>query len=104
MTAEKIKKLGWIYNSLWNNRNLYTLSKESEYIIFEHNGEWGITDPFNKELSLIYCDLSENEIEQYTELIKMLNNIYKNPKNHSFYDFRITIENIKNFINKMNER
>lgn len=101
---EKIKELGWSYDSIWNNRSIYKLNKESEYFIFEHNGEWGIIDPFNKELSFIYCDLSENEIEQYTELIKMLNNIYENPKNHSFYDFCITMENIKNFINKMNER
>lgn len=104
ITIEKIEKLGWSYNSVWNNRSLYTLNKNSKYALFEHNGEWGITDPFKKELSLIYCDLSETEIEQYTELIKMLNNIYENPKNHSFYDFCITIENITEFISKMNER
>lgn len=104
VSIEKIEKLGWTYSSLWNNRTLYTLGKESDYTIFEHNGEWGIIDPFNKELSLIYCNMSEKEIVSFTELVRTLNNIYKNPKDFTFYDFCVSLEGVKNFINKMNER
>ena len=104
MIDEKIKELGWSYDSIWNNRSIYKLNKESEYPIFEHNGEWGIVTPYISECSLIYCDLSTEELEQYTELVKTIEEIIEKPKDYTFYDFCMLFENVKDFINKMRER
>ena len=57
MTKELLEELGWKFDDFWNNRAFYSLSKESKFSIFEHDG-WGLLNPFNKDFELIYCDLS----------------------------------------------
>ena len=58
MTKELLEELGWKFDDFWNNRAFYSLSKESKFSIFEHDG-WGLLNPFNKDFELIYCDLTD---------------------------------------------
>ena len=99
MTNEKLKELGWNFDEYWNNRAFYTLSKDSHFAIFEH-GEWGLMDPFTKEFELIYCNLTDEDIENYTELVKSYENIVRHPKDNSLYDYTTVVEKLNDFINK----
>ena len=73
MTKELLEELGWKFDDFWNNRAFYSLSKESKFPIFEHDG-WGLLNPFNKDFELIYCDLTDKEIKEYTDLVKSYEN------------------------------
>ena len=60
MNNKRLEELGWKFDDFWNNRAFYSLSKDSHFAIFEHDG-WGLMDPFAKEFELIYCDLTDEE-------------------------------------------
>ena len=104
MTIEKLKELGWKYDSMWNNRMFYSLSEESKYAIFEHNGDWGLLDPFKKNFTLIYCNLTDNEIITFTELVKEIENIIYNPKDHTLYEYMVTGHKMSDFCEEMEKR
>ena len=103
MTKEKLEELGWKFDDLWNDRAFYSLSKDSNFAIFEYDG-WGLKDPFTKEFELIYCDLTDEEIEKYTELVKSYEDIVRHPKDNSLYDYSTAVENINDFIKEMKKR
>lgn len=103
MNKEKLEELGWKFDGFWNNRAIFTLSEDSDFSIFEHYG-WGIINPFTKEFELIYCNLADNEIEEYTELIKSYKNIMNNPKENTLYDYLLFKEKIDDFIKVMKNR
>jgi len=103
MTKEKLEELGWKFDQYWNNRAFYSLSEESKFAIFEH-GDWGIMDPFSKEFKLIYCNLSDEEIEEYTNLIKVYENIIRHPKDNTLYAYLVATEEIVEFIKKVDKR
>ena len=67
MAKELLEELGWKFDDFWNNRAFYSLSKESKFSIFEHDG-WGLLNPFNKDFELIYCDLTDEEIKIFMGL------------------------------------
>ena len=103
MTKERLEELGWKFNNFWNDRAFYSLSKESNFAIFEYDG-WGFNNPFAKEFELIYCDLTDEEIEKYTELVKLYEDIVRHPKDNSLYDYTTVVEKLNNFINEMKKR
>ena len=103
MTIERLEELGWKFDDFWNNRAFYSLSKDSHFAIFEHD-DWGIMDPFAKEFELIYCGLTDEEIENYTELVKSYENIVKHPKDNSLYDYATVVAKLNDFINEMKKR
>lgn len=103
MTSEQLEELGWKFENYWNNRAFYSLSKDSHFTLFEHNG-WGMSNPFSKKFELIYCNLKNKEIEKYTELVKSYENIIHHPKDNSLYDYAKIVGKIDNFIKKMKKR
>ena len=103
MTNEKLKELGCNFDEFWNNRAFYSLSKESKFAIYEHGG-WGIMDPFATEFKLIYCDLTDEEIEKYTKLVKSYEDIVRHPKDNSLYNYATSVEKLNDFINEMKKR
>lgn len=103
MTNEILEELGWKFDDFWNNRAFYSLSKDSQFAIFEHDG-WGLMDPFAKEFELIYCNLTDEEIEKYTELVKSYEDIIRHPQDNSLYDSITVVEKLHNFINEMKKR
>lgn len=109
MTKERLEELGWKFDDFWNDRAFYSLSKDSHFAIFEYDG-WGLLEPrfhmesFVKEFELIYCDLTDEEIEKYTELVKSYEDIVKHPKDNSLYDYSTAVENINDFIKEMKKR
>lgn len=103
MTNKKLEELGWKFDDLWNDRAFYSLSKDSNFTIFENDG-WGLTNPFAKEFELIYCDLTDEEIEKYTELVKSYEDIVGHPKDNSLYDYSIIVEKLNDFVKEMKKR
>ena len=105
MTNKKFDELGWKFDYFWKGRAFYSLSKDSHFVIFEDEDDmWGLMDPFAKEFKLICCDLTDEEIENYTELIKSYEDIIRHPKDNSLYDYTTVVENLNNFINKIKKR
>lgn len=103
MTKELLEELGWKFDDFWNNRAFYSLSKESKFSIFEHDG-WGLLNPFNKDFELIYCDLTDKEIKEYTDLVKSYEDCMKHPKDNSLYTYLIAVEKLTEFVKKMKDR
>lgn len=103
MTKELLEELGWEFDDFWNNRAFYSLSKESKFSIFEHDG-WGLLNPFNKDFELIYCDLTDKEIKEYTDLVKSYEDCMKHPKDHSLYTYLVVVEKLTEFVKKMKDR
>lgn len=103
MTKELLEELGWKFDDFWNNRAFYSLSKESKFSIFEHDG-WGLLNPFNKDFELIYCDLTDEEIKEYTDLVKSYENCMRHPKDNSLYAYLVAVEKLTEFVKKMKDR
>ena len=103
MTKELLEELGWKFDDFWNNRAFYSLSKESKFSIFEHDG-WGLLNPFNKDFELIYCDLTDEEIKEYTDLVKSYEDCKKHPKDNSLYTYLVAVEKLTEFVKKMKDR
>ena len=103
MTKELLEELGWKFDDFWNNRAFYSLSKESKFSIFEHDG-WGLLNPFNKDFELIYCDLTDEEIKEYTDLVKSSEDCMKHPKDNSLYTYLVAVEKLTEFVKKMKDR
>lgn len=103
MAKELLEELGWKFDDFWNNRAFYSLSKESKFSIFEHDG-WGLLNPFNKDFELIYCDLTDKEIKEYTDLVKSYEDCMKHPKDNSLYTYLVAVEKLTEFVKKMKDR
>ena len=103
MAKELLEELGWKFDDFWNNRAFYSLSKESKFSIFEHDA-WGLLNPFNKDFELIYCDLTDKEIKEYTDLVKSYEDCMKHPKDNSLYTYLVAVEKLTEFVKKMKDR
>ena len=103
MIKELLEELGWKFDDFWNNRAFYSLSKESKFSIFEHDG-WGLLNPFNKDFELIYCDLIDEEIREYTDLVKSYEDCMRHPKDNSLYAYLVAVEKLTEFVKKMKDR
>lgn len=103
MAKELLEELGWKFDDFQNNRAFYSLSKESKFSIFEHDG-WGLLNPFNKDFELIYCDLTDKEIKEYTDLVKSYEDCMRHPKDNSLYTYLVAVEKLTEFVKKMKDR
>lgn len=103
MAKELLEELGWKFYDFWNNRAFYSLSKESKFSIFEYDG-WGLLNPFNKDFELIYCDLTDEEIKEYTDLVKSYEDCMRHPKDNSLYTYLVAVEKLTEFVKKMKDR
>ena len=72
MTYKELENLGWKCTDNWNNRDLFTLvdGKLDGFSLFEHNGDFGIMDPYRKDFSLIYCNMTDDEVQWWFDLSK----------------------------------
>ena len=107
MTKEKLEELGWQFNNFWANRALFSKKDtklEGFAIIFEHCGDWGIMDPYGKGFELIYCRMTDDEIEQYIDYINNLENITNHPKDYTFYEYLCIESDIRKFVKNMKEK
>lgn len=106
MTKEKLEELGWQFSDCWANRTLFSKKdgKLDVFVLFEHNGDWGIMDPYAKGFELIYCNMSDDEIIQYINYINSIEEMCEHPKDHTFYEYICFEKNIKKFITNMKER
>ena len=77
MTSEFIESLGWKADEYWNNRLIYSLGNSC---IFEHNGSIGIltSEAFK------YVDLTEEELQKYTEIVKNVEEVKAHPDKHTY--------------------
>lgn len=89
---EKIKELGWKYDSCWNNRNIYSIG---EYSLFEHNGSLGILDTVG---NFIYHEPTDEQLEQYTKLAKALTTMKEHPEDFTLKQFKDAILAMKSVI------
>ena len=104
ITKDFVESLGWTADFLWNDKTMFSY-KDTNYSIFEYNGDWGIMDPYAKSFELIYCDMTSEHIKNFTELIKSLEQILDNPLTTTgFYDFIEASTKMKTFVNEMRDR
>lgn len=106
MTKEQLEKYGWQFDDFWNNRAMFSKKDTilEGFTIFEHNGDWGIMNPYTKEFELIYCNMSDEEIEQYIDYINNFENIMIHPKDYTFYEYLCIEANIRKFVKNMKEK
>ena len=106
MTKERLEELGWKFDDFWNNRALFTKKDTilGGFAIFEHDGDWGIMDPYAKGFELIYCQMTDDEIEQYINYIDSYVNIKNHPKDYTFFEYLCIEDNIKKFVKNMKEK
>lgn len=90
----KLTQLGWKFVTNWNNRNIYKLGNQR---VFEHNGRIGIVQGYD----LIYCDLTDEDLEEFTDLAKKEVEIKQNPDKYTVQEYFSINKQIKNFIHKM---
>ena len=103
ITKEFVESLGWKFDYLWNNRAMFSY-KDSNYSIFEHNGDWGIMDPYSK-FELIYCNMRPEHIKNFTDLIQNLEQILDNPLTTTgLYDFIEASAKMRAFAKEMRDR
>ena len=104
ITKEFVESLGWTADFLWNDKTMFSY-KDTNYSIFEHNGDWGIMDPYAKSFELIYCGMTSEHIKNFTELIKSLEQILDNPLTTTgFYNFIEASTRMRAFVKEMKER
>ena len=104
ITKDFVESLGWTVDFLWNDKTMF-FYKDTNYSIFEYNGDWGIMDPYAKSFELIYCDMTSEHIKNFTELIKSLEQILDNPLTTTgLYDFIEASAKMRAFVKEMKER
>ena len=79
-------------------------SKLEGFAIFEHNGDWGIMNPYVKNFELIYCQMTDDEIEQYIDYVNSFEKIMDHPKDYTFFEYLCIETNIKEFVENMKDR
>ena len=104
ITKEFVESLGWTADFLWNDKTMFSY-KDTNYSIFEYNGDWGIMDPYAKSFELIYCDMTSEHIKKFTDLIQNLEQILDNPLTTTgFYDFIEASTKMRTFVKEMRDR
>lgn len=106
MTKEQLEQFGWQFDDFWNNRAMFSKkdSKLDGFTIFEHNGDWGIMNPYNKEFELIYCQMTDDEIKQYIDYINSFEYIMEHPKDFTLFEYLCIEDNIRKFVRNMKEK
>ena len=106
MTKEQLEQFGWHFDDFWNNRAMFSKKdgKLDRFVLFEHDGDWGIMDPYDKSFSLIYCNMTDKMIEQYINYVNEYEELTLHPKDHTFEEYRKLEINLKKFVEKMNKR
>lgn len=104
MTYDKLDKIGWKAEGSWNNRFFFSLTAGSRFSIFEHNGSYGIVDPYKDTMHLIYCNLKDDEIVKYAGLVGRYENMMNDPKHFTLYEYQEQKRLIKEFIEKMSHK
>ena len=101
MTRQELFDLGWVDDGYWNNRDIFSIG---DYSIFEHNGDYGIWLDTNDSFELVYCNMTDDEIKDYTNMVKTLKNITEAPDDYTVRELQTVSSNMAKFINKMKER
>lgn len=106
MTYKRLEELGWQFDDFWANRALFSKKnrKLDGFALFEHNGDWGIMDPYSKSFSLIYCNMTDKMIEQFIDYVNKYEEFALHPKNYTLDEFQKFENNLKKFITKMKKR
>ena len=61
-------------------------------------------DPYNKEFSLIYCNMSDDEIEQYIDYANIYEDLMECPKDHTFFEYLNLEKDLHEFVKNMKEK
>ena len=61
-------------------------------------------DPYSKGFELIYCNMSDDEITQYINYVNTFEEIHKNPKEHTFYEYLCVKKNMQDFVKNMKDK
>ena len=104
MTINEVKELGWNFDGYWANRGLYSINEKSKFQLIEHNGDWGIVDPYHKDFNPIYCNMSLDDIKKFTELVKLFEDMFDKPKEYTLFQYLETKLNMQTFIKEMKDK
>jgi len=61
-------------------------------------------DPYSKEFKLIYCNMSDDEIEQYIDYVNSFENIMEHPKDYTFFEYLCIEADIRKFVKNMKDK
>ena len=99
-----LKSLGWEKEEPFNGRFMYSLKDAPGCQVFEHMNEIGVVNPYDEELGLIYCNMTADELKEYTRLCKELWRCKQDPKVISYYDYIEALRKHKDFIKQMDDK
>ena len=98
-----LEELGWKEEGYWNSRLQFSLTvegKESRYWLFEHFGV-GIITPRDE---YVYCEMTEAEIREFTEILTERLTIEAHPNEHKLGKLTKSSGRISAFMRRMRNR
>ena len=102
-TLTLLKELGWEEDGWWNGRRLFILTVEgkvSKYGLLEHFGV-GITAPGDE---FVYCEMTEAEIREFTEILTERLTIEAHPDGHKLMELYKSRNRMSAFMRRMRNK
>ena len=93
MTQKELEELGWHYDGLMNNREIYSLCNRTIFIHL-HDDSIGLIDSKGE---YHYCNLTKEHFEAYTALLLLLQKILDCPEKYTLKFFQETVALINVF-------
>ena len=95
---------GWTSDYWWNNREFFNHPEAPRQWVFLHQDDIGIDDPYSTEISLIYCDMTADELREYTRLCKAMWQCEANPEQTTIAEYREVRKEHKGFVQAMRRK
>ena len=92
-----MKSLGWEFCSWVNNRQVFRLKTECLFAVFEHQCEIGLL----AQSRFIYCDMTADELKEYTRLCRRIDACEANPDQTTLGEYQKAKEEYKEFVERM---
>ena len=102
---EFIENLGWETCGLMCNREYYYIPSGfsdtmTSFMMVEHNGSFSIANPY--EGDDYFCeDPTDDEIVEYTNLVKKFTDIMCNPDKHTVLEYKNIVKDVKKFYKEL---
>lgn len=95
---------GWTSDYWWNNREFFNHPEAPRQWVFLHQDDIGIDDPYSTEISLIYCNMTADELREYTRLCKAMWQCEANPEQTTIAKYREVRKEHKGFVQAMRRK
>lgn len=101
---EKLKQLGWEFCSYVDKYVCYTLPTAENCYVFEDDGCYGIIGSSSGCSKFIHCNLTEDDLEEYTRLSNRHADIKARADEVTQAEVKEARENLREFLKRMEDK